>query len=70
MKALVRRDDWFTNKAYLDELKRFITKDNTYWNSLESLNRYVHGEFLLPDRDMLRQVWMIIEPLVEMKANK
>lgn len=69
MRALVRRDDWFSNKAYLDELKRFISKDGYYWNSLESLNRYVHGEFLLPDKSMLRQVWMITEPLVEMRKK-
>ncbi|CNB98928.1 ParB N-terminal domain-containing protein [Yersinia intermedia] len=65
MKALVRRDEWFEDKAHLDELKRFISKDGYYWNSLESLNKYVHGKFLLPDRDMLRQVWLITEPLVE-----
>ncbi|TDB45671.1 ParB N-terminal domain-containing protein [Photorhabdus luminescens] len=69
MKALVRREEWFENQAYLDELKRFISKDGYYWNSLESLNRYVHGEFLLPDRNTLRQIWLITKPLVEMRKS-
>ncbi|KHT26582.1 ParB N-terminal domain-containing protein [Pectobacterium carotovorum] len=62
--ALVKRDIWFTNKAYLADLTRFISKDSANWNSLDSLNRYAHGEYTLPDRDMLKSVWLIAKPLV------
>ena len=67
MKALVRREEWFIDKAYLNDLKRFIANDSSSWNSLESFNRYVHGEFTLPDRDLLQQAWLIIKPLIDMK---
>lgn len=69
MKALVRREEWFNDKVYLVDLKRFIAKDSFFWRSLESLNRYAHGEFTLPDRDLLRQTWMITKPLIEMKKE-
>ncbi|AWQ20155.1 hypothetical protein C1N63_15705 [Pantoea ananatis] len=62
--ALVKRDIWFTDKAYLADLTRFISKNSTNWNSLDSLNRYAHGEYTLPDRDMLKSVWMIAKPLL------
>lgn len=67
MKALVRRDEWFIDKAYLNDLRRFIANDSSSWNSLESFNRYAHGEFTFPDRDLLRQAWMIAKPLIEME---
>lgn len=69
MKALVRRDDWFVDKAYLNDLRRFIANDSSSWNSLESFNRYAHGEFTLPDRDLLQQAWMMTKPLIEMKKT-
>ncbi|MEO3740744.1 ParB N-terminal domain-containing protein [Kosakonia sp. WA-90] len=62
--ALLKRDVWFDDKAYLEDLIRFTSKDSASWNSLDSLNRYAHGEYTLPDRDMLVQVRMIIKPLL------
>lgn len=74
MNALVKRDIWFEDKSYLADLTRFISKDSASWNSLDSLNRYAHGEYTLPDRDMLIQVRTILKPLLNIcsssKLNK
>jgi len=64
--ALVKRDIWFSDKSYLSDLTRFISKDSANWNSLDSLNRYAHGEYTLPDREMLKQLRLIITPLISM----
>ncbi len=64
--VLCNRENWFQDKGYYIDLKRFTDKGSTSWGSIESLNRYAHGEFLLPDRELLRQVWMIIKPLLDM----
>lgn len=64
MNALIKRDIWFDDKSYLADLTRFISKDSASWNSLDSLNRYAHGEYTLPDRDMLIQVRTILKPLL------
>lgn len=65
MNALIKRNIWFEDQAYLADLTRFISKDSASWNSLDSLNRYAHGEYTLPDRDMLVQVRLILEPLIQ-----
>ncbi|MCE0828212.1 DUF4145 domain-containing protein [Buttiauxella sp. A2-C2_NF] len=62
--ALVKRDIWFEDRAYLADLTRFISKDSASWNSLDSLNRYAHGEYTLPDREMLLQVRLTLKPLL------
>lgn len=64
LKSLVKKEEWFKNKTYLNDLRSFIDPSCSYWQSLESLNRYAHGEFTIPDKDMLVQVWMITKPLV------
>ena len=64
--ALVKREVWFSDKAYLSDLTRFISKDSASWNSLDSFNRYAHGEYTLPDREMLKQLRLIITPLISM----
>ncbi|MBT0360459.1 ParB N-terminal domain-containing protein [Morganella morganii] len=64
LKSLVKKDDWFANKTYLNDLRTFIDPNCSSWQSLESLNRYAHGEFTIPDRDMLIQVWLITKPLI------
>lgn len=64
--ALCKRENWFDDKVYRSDLQRFIDASSQSWVSLESLNRYAHGEFILPDREMLRSVWMITKPLVDM----
>ena len=66
MNALIKRDVWFQDKSYLADLTRFISRDSTNWNSLDSLNRYAHGEYTLPDREMLIQVRTILRPLLDM----
>lgn len=66
IKELLKRENWFSNQAYLSDLRRFTDNDGTHWNSLETLNRYAHGEFIIPDKDMLHSVWLITEPLIEM----
>lgn len=70
IKALTNRAHWFENKAYLEDLKAFISKDSPRWNSLQSLNRYAHGEYTLPDRELLKSIWLITEPLIEMVNDK
>ena len=69
LNTLIRKDSWFNNRAYLTDLKKFIDSQSTNWNSLESLNRYAHGEFIIPDKEMLRAVWLITEPLILMCEN-
>lgn len=64
LKSLVKKEEWFKNKTYLNDLRTFIDPSCSSWQSLESLNRYAHGEFTIPDKDMLVQVWMITKPLV------
>ncbi|WP_155400143.1 hypothetical protein [Aeromonas hydrophila] len=64
--ALCKRENWFDDKVYRSDLQRFIDANSQSWVSLESLNRYAHGEFILPDREMLRSVWIITKPLVDM----
>lgn len=64
--ALVKREHWFSDKPYLSDLTRFISKDSANWNSLDSLNRYAHGEYTLPDREMLKQLRVIFTPLISM----
>ncbi|REF27968.1 ParB-like nuclease family protein [Xenorhabdus cabanillasii] len=64
LKSLVKKEDWFQNKTYLNDLRTFIDPSCSSWKSLESLNRYAHGEFTIPDKDMLVQVWMITKPLI------
>lgn len=66
IKELVKRDSWFKDPAHLKDLKRFTAEDGNHWNSLETLNRYAHGEFTIPDKDMLYAVWLITRPLIEM----
>jgi len=67
VRTLVRKDSWFEDKAYLTDFKRFISKDNISWISLESLNRYAHGEYTIPDKEMLKSVWLtLVKPLVKM----
>lgn len=64
--ALTRHENWFDSKpGYLDELKRFLSDDNDRWNSLETLNAYVHGEYTVPTKEMLQNTWLIIHPLIE-----
>ncbi|SFC07508.1 LysM peptidoglycan-binding domain-containing protein [Pragia fontium] len=69
IKSLTNRPQWFQNQAHLNDLLSFIAKDSPRWVSLETLNRYVHGEFTIPDKEMLTAIWLIIEPLVLM-CNK
>lgn len=69
LNTLTKKDNWFNNKAYLSDLKKFIDSQSTNWISLESLNRYAHGEFIIPDKEMLRAVWLITEPLILMCEN-
>ena len=69
LNTLIRKDSWFNNRAYLTDLKKFIDSQSTNWISLESLNRYAHGEFIIPDKEMLRAVWLITEPLILMCEN-
>lgn len=66
IKELLKRDNWFNDPGHLKDLKRFTADDGTHWNSLETLNRYAHGEFTIPDKDMLHAVWLITRPLIEM----
>lgn len=70
LSALTKQSSWFQNPAYLADLTRFISKNNSDWNSLDSLNRYAHGEYTLPDKNILQAVWLITEPLVEMCCSK
>jgi len=69
MAALLKRDQWFSNKTYLSDLTAF-TQSNTSWNTLNILNRYVHGEYVLPNKDDLESLWLIIEPLIDMCATE
>ena len=39
LNTLTKKDNWFNNKAYLSDLKKFIDSQSTNWISLESLNR-------------------------------
>lgn len=66
LSALIKQNTWFQDQAYRSDLTRFISKNNSDWNSLDSLNRYAHGEYTLPDKNILQAVWLITEPLVEM----
>lgn len=63
---LVKHEAWFTEKSYVDDLKKFCDKGNTQYISLETLNRYAHGPYTMPDREAVRNFWLIIEPLVAM----
>lgn len=68
--TLTKKSEWFQDKAYLSDLVRFISPNNSDWNSLDSLNRYAHGEYTLPDKNVLQAVWLITEPLIEMCSSK
>lgn len=70
LSTLTKKREWFQNQAYLSDLVRFISSNNSDWNSLDSLNRYAHGEYTLPDKNVLQAVWLITEPLIEMCCSK
>lgn len=70
LKALVTRNQWFSSEQYRQDLERFSDTKNTQWVCLETLNRYVHGTYNVPDKDTLMIMWGIIEPLIEMCCEK
>ena len=65
VKALLRRREWFSNPSYRDSLESFCSVDNNAWITLETLNRYVHTQYTIPDKDSMKAFWNIIMPLIE-----
>lgn len=68
--ALLRKKEWFSNPSYCDSLTSFCSTDNSIWTTLETLNRYVHTQYTIPDKESLKVFWNMIKPLIEECSKK
>lgn len=66
MKELVKRKSWFADEAYRADLERFCDENSSQYKHIETLNRYTHGQYSMPDKETLNAIWLMIEPLVMM----
>lgn len=64
MKELLKHDSWFDDKSYLDDLRRFCDASSSQYEHIETLNRYIHGKYSMPDKETLNSIWLILEPLI------
>lgn len=69
MKELLKHDSWFDDQSYLEDLKRFCDPNSSQYKHIETLNRYIHGKYSMPDKETLNSIWLIVEPLI-MKCCK
>jgi hypothetical protein len=70
MKELLKRKSWFTDEAYRADLERFCDENSFQYKHIETLNRYTHGQYSMPDKETLNAIWLMIEPLVVMCCDK